>query len=677
MLKSCGESVDLKLKVLCLTIKMDKQTLSDSLVSKVVADRYRTQRVLGRGGMGTVYLAEDGQLDGELVALKILNQELCSDENQVKRFLREVKMTRHVTNENIVRTYDVGLHNDRLFFTMEYVEGSTLKQLCSEEPLSVELVINILLQITLGLDAIHNAGIVHRDLKSSNIIMTNSGRVKIADFGVARPDVSEMTGHHELLGSIHSIAPEIWGGDQESPASDIYSLGVLAYELVTGVLPFDGGSPHEMMCKHLQVAPLAPIEIVDGIPLWFNDVILQMLDKNPANRPFSGADVREIIEAGLDTAEEHLEHDVMIESEDYDDEIEEADFEERHTLEDGNQKKVIPYGLPEQDSETGTLFNKQIQQEVSASLHKDKRLEVGMTLFLGFCKHVLPSCLAALLLLYPVSILAQEAWRTTLPSSSLGMILFTIIFQLGLISLLFSLPVMPAASICLGFREGMKTWGRTSRNLLILFSIIFIINCGRLEYAAGQVFEKYAFSKGQLLTSLQATAANLTEAALLLPLGTAFEAAVPFEEALFLETQSTALVPYLVYYFILCAFFMLIVGTLTREVFMFRSRLAAMIGTGFFVLAVIPGFLLFSLRDMVPELMPHILFQTQRLAVGPFSYNVSYSNLLVAGLNWFMIFAVMGVLIYLNKSDPAVPTNTLSGSRDIEKNQNWSLRKSP
>jgi hypothetical protein len=168
---------------------------------------------------------------------------------------------------------------------MEFVEGSILRDHINGEPLPVNEAVNILVQITSGLAAIHQLDIVHRDLKTSNVIMTPGGVAKITDFGVARPGASELTGSDELLGSATHIAPETWRDGENSPRSDIYALGVIAYELVTGILPFDGKSPHELMFKHLKLIPVAPVEITSTLPRWLNSLIMRMLDKDPALRP--------------------------------------------------------------------------------------------------------------------------------------------------------------------------------------------------------------------------------------------------------------------------------------------------------------------------------------------------------------------------------------------------------
>ncbi|RIL01652.1 MAG: hypothetical protein DCC75_13555 [Proteobacteria bacterium] len=176
---------------------------------------------------------------------------------------------------------------------MEYVQGRTLKAHLENGPLSSFEAIKVLLQICEGLVAIHDCEIIHRDLKSTNVMVTPEGEIKITDFGVAKPKSSDLTAHDELVGSATHMAPEAWKQGEISQLTDIYALGVLAYEIVTGVLPFDGNSPHEFMWKHLRLPPVPPIEMNPEIPRWLNNLVLRMLEKNPELRPQT---IREIIE---------------------------------------------------------------------------------------------------------------------------------------------------------------------------------------------------------------------------------------------------------------------------------------------------------------------------------------------------------------------------------------------
>lgn len=250
----------------------------------LVAGRYRIRSLLGKGGMGSVYLAADAVLGDEEVAIKILHPDFIHDEELMQRFLREVQLMRRVSHQNVVRTYDVGSDGNLAYFTMEYVPGQSLEPLIRDQAIPRSQVASLVVQIADALEAIHQAGIVHRDLKPGNVLLLNDGTVRITDFGVARPEVSEMTAHNEILGSVCYIAPEIWLGKDPGPSVDLYSLGIILYEIATGDVPFDGGSPPELMRLHLDRLPTAPKEINSATPPWLNSVIMRLLEKDPKDR---------------------------------------------------------------------------------------------------------------------------------------------------------------------------------------------------------------------------------------------------------------------------------------------------------------------------------------------------------------------------------------------------------
>jgi serine/threonine protein kinase len=273
----------------------------DSLITSndaLFAGRYRIEKLLGSGAAGKVYLAVDTLLEEERVAIKVLSTQHLKDETQVKRFLREASLTRKVTHQNVVRTYDVGTHENILFLSMEYIEGVNLKEYIAEQPLDIEKALQFISSIGKGLIAIHQADIIHRDLKLNNVLITADDTVKIADFGVAKHSVTSLTMHDELIGSATHMAPEVWKGDV-SPASDVYALGVILYELITGILPFDGGTVMELMWKHNHQVQTKPSEIVPEIPRWVDILLEKMLAKDPANRFANVEQVVNSIEEGL------------------------------------------------------------------------------------------------------------------------------------------------------------------------------------------------------------------------------------------------------------------------------------------------------------------------------------------------------------------------------------------
>jgi serine/threonine protein kinase len=258
-----------------------------------VGGRYQIERCIGSGGMGAVYVAKDTVIKDEIVALKVLHAEHVADQKQSQRFLREVQLMRRVNHQNVVRTFDLGSDVGSVFFTMEYVSGKPLETYIVEENFPTEHIPELIIQICEGLEAIHKAGIVHRDLKPANILLTEDFSVKITDFGVARTEHSELTAHNEIIGSALYIAPEVWIGSTITHAVDLYSLGVILYELTTGTLPFDGESPASLMKMHIEYQPHEPKELNEKISPWLNKLIMQLLEKTPAGRP---KDAREVIE---------------------------------------------------------------------------------------------------------------------------------------------------------------------------------------------------------------------------------------------------------------------------------------------------------------------------------------------------------------------------------------------
>lgn len=265
------------------------------------ADRYQIKSALGSGGMGDVYLVADTLLENSEFALKVLHQSLAQDFKQRQRFLREVQLTRRIVHKNIVRTFDVGEVDGRIYFLMEYVPGYSLKDLLVEKPqLTVEQAVPILLDMASGLAAIHKEGVIHRDLKPANIILSNKeGIARITDFGVARPHSSDLTHHDEVVGSTAYLAPEGWMGTDISALTDIYALGVVAYEMLAGVQPIEANSPAEYMFKHIEYVPLKISKFSASIPAWLEQLVMQMLEKDQGNRPQSALEIVQILEAAM------------------------------------------------------------------------------------------------------------------------------------------------------------------------------------------------------------------------------------------------------------------------------------------------------------------------------------------------------------------------------------------
>jgi serine/threonine protein kinase len=251
----------------------------------VVAGRYKILRTLGAGGMASVYLAEDLVLGETTVALKILKHSGPNGDSVAERFLREVRLTHKIHHENVVRTFDFGQEGATRFYTMEYLSGKTLTSLMTEEVLPIPTILKIALQICRGISAIHGVGVIHRDLKPDNIMVVDSLRVKITDFGVARGDVSMLTGGAEqILGTISYLAPETLVGEKVSPAVDYYALGAILYELLTGHLPIEDNIPARLIMRKVEERPADPRVHREDIPAWLADGVLQLLNPNPTSR---------------------------------------------------------------------------------------------------------------------------------------------------------------------------------------------------------------------------------------------------------------------------------------------------------------------------------------------------------------------------------------------------------
>jgi serine/threonine-protein kinase len=247
--------------------------------------RYEIIKILGEGGMANVYLAEDAIL-GRKVAVKVLRGDLATDEKFVRRFQREALAASSLNHPNIVEMYDVGEDNGDFYIVMEYIEGRNLKQLIKKRGnLTIPEVIDIMLQLTDGLAHAHDSYIIHRDIKPQNILILDNGLVKITDFGVAMAlNSSQLTQTNSVMGTVYYLPPEQASGKGSTIKSDIYSLGILMYELLTGKLPFRGDNPVEIALKHMK-DPLPSLHReLDNVPQSIENVIIRATAKNPKNR---------------------------------------------------------------------------------------------------------------------------------------------------------------------------------------------------------------------------------------------------------------------------------------------------------------------------------------------------------------------------------------------------------
>ena len=251
----------------------------------MINDRYEIIKSIGEGGMANVYLAKDTFLDRK-VAVKVLRGDLATDEKFVRRFQREAYAASTLSHPNIVEMYDVGEDNGTYYIVMEYIEGRTLKQLLKKRgSLTAPEVVDIMLQLTDGIAHAHDMYIIHRDLKPQNIMISDDGKIKITDFGIAMAlNSTQLTQTNSVMGSVHYLPPEQASGKGATTKSDIYSMGIMLFELLTGKLPFKGENAVEIALKHLKDEIPSVRKINANIPQSLENIILKSTAKNPKNR---------------------------------------------------------------------------------------------------------------------------------------------------------------------------------------------------------------------------------------------------------------------------------------------------------------------------------------------------------------------------------------------------------
>ena len=255
----------------------------------MIDGRYRVLKRLGSGGMADVYCAEDTQL-GRRVALKLLYRRFAEDSEFVERFRREASSAAGLQHPNIVGIFDRGEWDGTYYIAMEYLEGRTLKQLVREHgAMPPDLATDITIQVLRAARFAHKRGVIHRDIKPHNVILDEEGRAKVTDFGIARAGASDMTETGSIMGTAQYLSPEQAQGQPVSPRSDLYSIGVMLYELLTGRVPFDAESPVAIAVRHVSDRPIPPAEINPDVPPALDAVVMKALEKEPARR-FADAD---------------------------------------------------------------------------------------------------------------------------------------------------------------------------------------------------------------------------------------------------------------------------------------------------------------------------------------------------------------------------------------------------
>jgi eukaryotic-like serine/threonine-protein kinase len=259
------------------------------MVAGTIDSRYRLERLLGRGGMASVHLARDTELDRP-VALKLLAESLGGDESLRRRFVREARLAARLSHPNVVSVFDAGEDGGRPYIVMEYVDGENLAELLTRGgPIPPDEARGLALQAAQGLAHAHAAGLVHRDVKPQNLILRRDGTLKIADFGIARAaEATALTQAGTVLGTAAYLSPEQALGEEVSPATDVYSLGVVLYELLAGRTPFQVETLDDLARRPaMEVAPVR--ELVPDVPRDLEDVVMHCLARNPEYRPRDGA----------------------------------------------------------------------------------------------------------------------------------------------------------------------------------------------------------------------------------------------------------------------------------------------------------------------------------------------------------------------------------------------------
>src|SRR4051812_1441603 len=258
--------------------------MRDLAPETVVDQRYSIVSRIGSGGMADVYCAQDLQL-GRKVALKLLYRRFAEDEEFVERFKREASAAAGLQHPNVVGVYDRGEWDGTYYIAMEYLEGRSLKQVLQEEgPLPADRAIDIVIQILRAARFAHQRGIIHRDIKPHNVILDEEGRAKVTDFGIARAGASDMTETGSIMGTAQYLSPEQAQGHAVSAQSDLYAIGIVLYELLTGRVPFDGDSPVTIALKQVSELPIPPSAFNPSVPPELDAIVLRALEKDPARR---------------------------------------------------------------------------------------------------------------------------------------------------------------------------------------------------------------------------------------------------------------------------------------------------------------------------------------------------------------------------------------------------------
>jgi serine/threonine-protein kinase len=274
---------------------------SDPLVGAVLDGRYRVEAMIATGGMSAVYRGLDMRLDRP-VAVKVMDSRYARDQQFLTRFQREARAVARLTDPGLVAVYDQGIDDQHPFLVMELVEGGTLRELLRERgPMPPHAVGAVLQPVLGGLAVAHRAGLVHRDIKPENVLISDDGDVKIADFGLVRAVAdAKITSTSVILGTAAYLSPEQVGTGDAGPRSDVYSIGILAYELLTGSTPFNGDSALAVAYQRMDNDVPPPSRVIGGVPAQFDHLLLRATARNPADRFADAQDMRAELDAIVD-----------------------------------------------------------------------------------------------------------------------------------------------------------------------------------------------------------------------------------------------------------------------------------------------------------------------------------------------------------------------------------------
>ena len=268
-------------------MKREEQEKYKCLEKTVLDDRYLLEQLIGMGGMAVVFKATDMQINNNTVAIKMLKEEVASNEVMVKRLQKESEAELQLRHPNIVNIDSINVKGDIKYIVMEYVNGVTLKAYfdAMNGKLSLDEIISYTIQILKALRAVHDKKIIHRDIKPQNIMVLGDGKVKVMDFGIAKlPNTETVTATDKALGTVYYMSPEQAAGKGVDSRSDIYSLGAMLYELATGRFPFNGETPVSVLIKQINEDPIPPREINPDIPVGLEQIILCAMNKKPNER---------------------------------------------------------------------------------------------------------------------------------------------------------------------------------------------------------------------------------------------------------------------------------------------------------------------------------------------------------------------------------------------------------